>query len=451
MLSKGAPWHKVLSLLAALAAIATVAGVLIYSQGEKSPDTALRTKGASKAQVNKPVPTGRNGQGDLQGQANGTNSAKDPVVVVGTTQVRPSRGQQATGSGSTSSGSTSSGSTSSGSTSSGSTPPGSESPAPPTPDHPEVTPPAELPVKPQSPGSTVGPEPQPSAECPELGRLPIGGLTPGETDAVLLTASQRFAAMDRELQSMTANDPELKDILVCGDPLERFRNDLVIQPVFVADREFGTLVAGHNSTDPVMLLTHNEFETFKWQAAGGGGGWNLIGVPFRRDRVHGLTTIRTSLGAVVMPRDDSIGVPLVAAAWGIWNRDGARMGRPVSVPWGWGEGARQSFENGFLLLPGVTTAFEAASAPESDFQWLPLEGNVIGDPLKPNTIVEMVGRSYYVGSDMNLHWIATTSDWSCASASLRAPKVVGPNNGDIDLTLLATLPLGKVFRCDDWR
>lgn len=320
---------------------------------------------------------------------------------------------------------------------------------------PSNTPSSGQPVSPSGasgadPGNGPGEDPYEvrARACAELGRSPIGAVRPGVGDPILLGAAERFRLLDETVQQRSAGDPVFDGALVCADPIRRFRNDLVAQQLHVAGSASWTLMAGHAATDPVIVIDELELGVFRWDAPGiVGTRWNVLGVPTGREVVHGLEVIRTTNGAVVMPRSDTVGVPVLGGAWTIWERDGASMGRPVSVPWSEGEGARQSFENGFLTLPAVESPFEALVADASRYEWRPLAGNVIGGPLETNTVVKHDGRSYYVGPDRQLHWIPTRGEWSCATNDLRAPASPEP----IDLTLLATLPLGPVFRCSDWK
>lgn len=319
----------------------------------------------------------------------------------------------------------------------------------PSPDPSSNTPIAPSGSPPSDPGDVDGkPYDARARACAELGRSPIGAVQPGVDDPILTGAGRRFRLLDDAMQKRSAEDPGFGGALVCADPVRRFRNDLVAQQLHVAGSTPWTLMAGHAATDPVIVIDELELAVFRWDAPGiVGTPWNMLGVPTGRETVHGLEVIRTTHGGIVMPRSDSIGVPVLGGAWTIWERDGASMGRPVSVPWSEGQGARQSFENGLLSLPAVTSPFEALVADPVLYEWRPLSGNVIGEPLETNTVVKHDGRSYYVGSDRQLHWIPSTGQWSCATSDLRARPVDEP----IDLTLLATLPLGPVFRCADWK
>ena len=290
----------------------------------------------------------------------------------------------------------------------------------------------------------IGPTtPTIEAMCREIGKYPIGTPAPDEADPVVLETAARFAARSDELYELArsvADDP-----LVCGELMASFRNSLVTQTLYVGGQEYRTLVAGRRATDPVIDMTHNEFETFKFAPKGTHDRYNLVGVPLRREVQHGLPTIRTDAGAVVMVRADTIGVPVLYSAHTIWTRDGATMGVPVSPPWGTGTDARQSFANGYLWLEHAPDPFSAAMAPVEAYEWKPLAGNVVGAPLEAHSVVGIAGRSYYVGPDLQLHWLPSTQAWGCATGRLGAF-----NRGTIDATLVATLPLGKAFVCADW-
>lgn len=299
--------------------------------------------------------------------------------------------------------------------------------------------------------TTTTPAPSPhQTACAELGRSAIGDPNPTDRTADVLAAVARFRAQDAAMQAAAAADPALGNVLVCAGPLKTFKNDLVIQDLYAAGREYGTLIAGRRATDPVIRVTRNEFLVFTFRASGAPDSVNFVGVPVRRETRYGLTVIRTTYGGAVMQRADSIGVPVVFGAWDLWSARGAEFGMPVSVPYGFGIGAKQSFRNVVIQLPKVTSAAEAAATPASAYQVLPLEGNVIGGPLEPNTLVKVDERSYYVGSDQALHWVPTTDAWMCARYDLRAPEYPKPDT-QIDVSLLATLPFGEVFSCKDWR
>lgn len=63
-------------------------------------------------------------------------------------------------------------------------------------------------------------------------------------------------------------------------------------------------------------------------------------------------------------------------------------------------------------------------------------------PLPPrHSIIEVVGTSYYVDDQGIRHWLATGSDWSCATYDLRArsQKVRG--------WVAARFPVGPAFVC----
>lgn len=319
----------------------------------------------------------------------------------------------------------------------------------------------DLDVDPSPPDpSTPDPEPhepeapEPDEEgCPNLDLYPIGGFASGAPDA-FAALSPRF----RDLAPAEWANPTL----VCGYPLESWR-DLVVQRLVTGGEPDGALITAADGSSIVLRVDEIEWATYRFRYGGGPDGPNLVGHPVGRLQWGTVEVIRTTNGGLVFAHPGSMGVPVLGGAWDRWMADGGvdgpmglPLGRPESAtgPIGadvWVDGlpatgARQDFTHGWLFLPGVMTDVEAAAQPADRYQWHDLSelGPFPEEPVDyRGQIMQISGISFYVDATGVRHWIATTSDWSCARWDLGATEY------RVRSFELAAYPLGDVFVCDD--
>lgn len=293
--------------------------------------------------------------------------------------------------------------------------------------------------RPPTPGEPTPPTvPEPALDqrnCPNLGLVAIGDAATDQPVAV--AASARFRAM----AAAELDAPHL----VCARPIERWRDDVVVQRLVANGTDTGALVGGLRAQDPVVRFSRVEWTSFQFRD-GGVGNRNFAGVPTGRIRLGGHEVIRTSIGGLVMERPDTLGNVVINGAWDVWMARGGPTG-PMGIPTGeptgiLGIGAHQDFTNGYLLLPGVTTELEAEAQPASRYQWHPVAAaDRLAAAPAPHSIVEVTGASYYVDRQGVRHWLATGSDWSCARHDLGAQPAVRRG------WAAAARPLGDPFVC----
>ncbi|MCB0988244.1 MAG: hypothetical protein KDB09_10815, partial [Acidimicrobiales bacterium] len=110
-------------------------------------------------------------------------------------------------------------------------------------------------------------------------------------------------------------------------------------------------------------------------------------------------------------------------------------------------GARQSFQNGWLFLPGVITDVDAAAQPADRYEWHPWS-ELPTDPPGIDyrgQIVKLGPTTWYVDLDGVRHWIPTSSAWMCAKWDLGAVQY------EVKPWELDAYPLGSDFVCADYK
>jgi hypothetical protein len=284
-------------------------------------------------------------------------------------------------------------------------------------------------------GPPDGPGPVDDVEaCRNLGRAAIGDTSWG--DGVDGHTEQRFRAIAQEVQ---ASHP----LLVCANPIVAWRDDLYVERLFAGGESVGMLVSGREPGDPVIAATLNEWAGWGWRSD-----HNFVGVPTERLVIDGVRIIRTHRGGVVVEHLDSMAIPVVNGAWHAWmlaggprGSMGMPVGRAAADPAG---GARQDFTLGRLRLPDITMEFEAEVQPVERFIWTPW--TELAPPAGPrppaNSVIEIAGAAYYVGTDGRRHWIPTTTAWFCADDSDALML------GEVDGRVMASFPLGEAYTCD---
>lgn len=324
--------------------------------------------------------------------------------------------------------------------------PGSEPPAAPVPERPTDAAPPEDPTD-HGPGpAEEEPDPAPAEPnlpitpmtlapdeelCPNLGLVAVGD----SSDERLHRLRPRFRA---EVPSLF----ESADGFVCASPMTLWRGDLAVQAVRVDGRLHGQLVSGLGDDDPVMLLTDTEWASWLWRSD-----HNFVGTPLRREVLDGVPIIRTSRGAVVMEHPDSMGIPVVNAAWDLWQYAKGPAG-PMGMPVGRAQGvvnlAWQDFEHGRLIAPGIVVDLQAEVAPAATFDWRlwPADDPDPRQPFTANSVIEIAGAAYYLGEDGKRHWIQTTGDWYCARDRMNATM-----RGNVEGRLMKRFELGERFVC----
>ncbi|MEO6987571.1 MAG: hypothetical protein ABI239_02895 [Aquihabitans sp.] len=285
----------------------------------------------------------------------------------------------------------------------------------------------------EEPPIPIGPTDE-QKRCANLGLVAIGDPAPGDDAAE--AAKARF-------RSAMAQIPPT-DELVCGKPVARYLDDLLIQRVQVAGMPTGILVGGTTASHPVLWLSEVEWTSYK-RMEPAETTHNFTGVPVERMTIGGHQMIRTSRGAVVMVRADSWGHTVMSGAWDVWMASGGPTG-PMGLPEGIAikdpEGAHQDFTNGVLKLPGVTSKLEAEAMPASRYVWSPITAEqLLTPPPAPHSIADIDGVSYYVDRSGVRHWLDSTSAWSCARYDLGAAHIVMRG------WQAARAPLGAVFTC----
>lgn len=292
---------------------------------------------------------------------------------------------------------------------------------------------------PTTPTTTTPPTPEPLDPdvegCPNLGLVPIGDTTGAPADVVALGPRLRAVAATIDMAAA----------LVCALPARAWRDDLAVQQLRTAGRPDGVLVTGRTGSYPVLRFTEVEWSSFQFRD-GGRSDHNFAGIPVGRMQLGGVEVIRTTRGGLVMERPDSWGFVVVSGAWDVWMDHGGPagdLGLPRSKPTGrYGLGATQDFTEGLLLLPGVSEPLEAETQPADRYRILPLTAAQRAEVAPPpGSIVQVTGVAYYVDRLGVRHWLATTSDWSCAYWDL------GARETEVRGWITARYPLGPVFTC----
>ena len=290
--------------------------------------------------------------------------------------------------------------------------------------------------------------------CPNLGLVPIGGYNedPNSTYSYLYTYFRALAPAEWD-------SPEL----VCGHPLEPWR-DLVIQRLVAGGADVGAIIIAADGTSIPMRLSAPEWTTYKFRYGGSATGINLIGYPVGRPRLGNVSVIRTTRGGLVFPQAGGVGLPVLGGAWDYWIAAGGPTGTtglPTGVPesaagptgaitWQPGmasTGARQSFQNGWLFLPGVITDVDAAAQPADRYEWHPWSELPTDPPAVDyrGQIVKLGPTTWYVDLDGVRHWIPTSSAWMCAKWDLGATQY------EVKSWELDAYPLGSEFVCADYK
>jgi len=271
--------------------------------------------------------------------------------------------------------------------------------------------------------------------CPNLDLYPIGGVSP-ETPEELKALAPRF----RELAAAEMD----KRALVCAKPIEFWR-DLAIQRLVSEGTPDGVILTATNGTSGILRLDEIEWTGYRFRNGGSPLGPNFLGYPVARMSFGGASVIRTTHGGLVSARNDTVGIPVIGAAWDIWVAHGGPtgdLGMPMGLPTGFPDiGAYQDFANGWMLLPGVTTDLEALAMPADRYEWHPRLEDL--DPAIDGRgkLLETTGMAFYVDPSGLRHWIRTTSDWSCAHWDLGAEKA------EVRGYVLGDYPLGDQFVC----
>lgn len=289
--------------------------------------------------------------------------------------------------------------------------------------------------------STPGPTLE-QAACNNLGLVAIGDATPG--DVASEAAWTRFRSAQPQI-------PDTDD-LVCGNPVARHLDDLLIQQLVVATKPHGVLVGGTDPAHPVLWLSEVEWTSYQWRDPLDTN-HNFTGMPVGRVTIGGHEMIRTTRGAIVMVRSDSWGYTVLGGAWELWMARGGPAG-PMGLPEAKATGtmdatgriviaSHQDFTHGVLTLPDVTTMLAAEVMPASRYAWVPLTAEEQAEPTPTsNSIQNVNGVSYYVDRSGVRHWIVTPSDWNCAYWDLGARETLNVRGWQV-----AKAPLGSAFIC----
>lgn len=291
--------------------------------------------------------------------------------------------------------------------------------------------------------------------CPNLGLLPIGGFDDGESS----TYGHLHALFRAVAPAEWAADE-----LVCGHPLEPWR-DLVVQRLVTGGRADGAIVTAADGSSIALRLTEAEWGTYRFRYGGGPTGVNLLGYPVGRLLLDGIPVIRTTGGGMVFAQADALGVPVIGGLWDLWTANGGPggfMGLPLGVPesatgptgattWQPGlvsTGARQSFQHGWVFLPGVISDVDAAAQPADRYQWYPWSAL----PPDPEPTIDYRGHimklgptTWYVDTLGIRHWIPTASQWMCATWDLKATQYL------VEAYELEAYPLGDTFQCEQYK
>ncbi len=317
---------------------------------------------------------------------------------------------------------------------------------------------ADTPVTQPEPAATPEPEevdpPEPDElGCPNLGLLPIGGFDE-DRSATFGPLYERFRAL--------APAEWDRDDLVCGHPLEPWR-DLVVQRLEAGGRADGAIVTAADGSSIALRLTEAEWGSYRFRYGGAPTGTNLLGYPVARIDLDGVAVIRTTGGGLVFAQPGAVGVPVIGGLWDVWEAAGGpsgSMGLPLGIPesaagptgaitWESGlvsTGARQSFQHGWVFLPGVISDVDAAAQPADRYQWhlwseLPPEPEID----YRGHIVKLGPTTWYVDRAGIRHWIPSTSAWMCATWDLKATQHV------VEAYELDAYPLGSDFVCADFK
>lgn len=239
----------------------------------------------------------------------------------------------------------------------------------------------------------------------------------------------------------------------------------MIQRLEAGGNDVGTIITAADGSSMAMLLTSTEWNSYRFRYNGGPDGNNLLGYPVGRLDLDGTPVIRTTRGGLVFPQPGGVGVPVLGGAWDFWMSHGGAggpMGLPMGVPEsGAGElgevtwrpglastGARQSFQNGWLHLPGVISDQDAAAQPADRYIWHPWSDL----PPDPEPAIDYRGHimklgptTWYVDRDGVRHWIPNTSSWMCATWDLKATQFL------VEANELDAYPLGSDFVCTDFK
>lgn len=315
---------------------------------------------------------------------------------------------------------------------------------------------------------TPGPDPDPprapddldppgpdEVGCPNLGLVPIGGFDDG--------ASSTYGHLHPLFRALAPAEWAAEE-LVCGHPLEPWR-DLVVQRLVTGGRADGAIVTAADGSSIALRLSEAEWGTYRFRYGGGPTGVNLLGYPVGRLRLDGIPAIRTTGGGMVFAQPDAVGIPVIGGLWDLWMANGGPggfMGLPLGIPesatgptgattWQPGlasTGARQSFQHGWVFLPGVISDVDAAAQPADRYQWHPWS-DLTPDP-EPTIdyrghIMKLGPTTWYVDALGIRHWIPTTDQWMCATWDLKATQYL------VEAYQLDAYPLGSTFECKQFK
>lgn len=305
-----------------------------------------------------------------------------------------------------------------------------------------------------TPDDADPPEPD-EVGCPNLGLVPIGGFDDG--------ASSIYGHLHALFRALAPAEWAAEE-LVCGYPLEPWR-DLVVQRLVAGGRADGAIVTAADGSSIALRLTEVEWGTYRFRYGGGPTGVNLLGYPVGRLVLDGIPVIRTTGGGLVFAQADALGVPVIGGLWDLWTANGGPsgfMGLPMGIPesaagptgattWQPGlvsTGARQSFQHGWVFLPGVISDVDASVQPADRYQWYPWSA-LTPDP-EPivdyrGHIMKLGPTTWYVDQFGIRHWIPTGSQWMCATWDLKATQYL------VEAYELEFYPLGDTFDCERFK
>lgn len=190
-------------------------------------------------------------------------------------------------------------------------------------------------------------------------------------------------------------------------------------------------------TDPrrVLLLYHHEYWTYRRFVMAYGA---TIGVPVARtDRPDGTRIVELTDGALVGGRYQKSHV-VFGAAYATWTRRGGPdgdMGLPISdlrdVP---DQGKVQDFQKGRIVI---------SYRDPSTVRWEPVANpaTLLPADIAGRVVTADDGSSWWIDEAGVRHWLPTSSDFGCASAT------GGAIEERIPIIAVSTLPIGEPYRC----
>lgn len=212
--------------------------------------------------------------------------------------------------------------------------------------------------------------------------------------------------------------------------------DLIIQPISDDTNEgVGALVGVDTDPRRVLLLYHHEYWTYRRFVMAYGA---TIGVPVARtDRPDGTRIVELTDGALVGGRYQKSHV-VFGAAYATWTRRGGPdgdMGLPISdlrdVP---DQGKVQDFQKGRIVI---------SYRDPSTVRWEPVANpaTLLPADIAGRVVTADDGSSWWIDEAGVRHWLPTSSDFGCASAT------GGAIEERIPIIAVSTLPIGEPYRC----